>query len=151
MGICFSALLFEVFELVFCLYDLTLPCIILLLGDGTVFESSIHLVLHGLQLCELIFRFGDSLFKELLFLLKQRGIRRVELQELIDVFKLTLRVFDFLVYAGERFGKAGRIAADFHGYAFYSVSHAMTSFLLKSIHLCLRSDLGERIIVHVHF
>jgi hypothetical protein len=60
----------------------------LLLGDGTVFESSIHLVLHGLQLCELIFRFGDSLFKELLFLFKQRGIRRVELQELIDVLKL---------------------------------------------------------------
>ena len=43
------------------LYDLTLPCIILLLGDGTVFKSSIHLVLHGLQLCELFLRFGDCL------------------------------------------------------------------------------------------
>ena len=62
MRVGFPALLFEVFELVFCLYDLTLPCIILLLGDGTVFESSIHLVLHGLQLSELVLRFGDSLF-----------------------------------------------------------------------------------------
>ena len=55
------ALLFEVFELVFGLYDLTLPCIILLLGDGTIFKSSIHLVLRGLQLCELFLRFGDCL------------------------------------------------------------------------------------------
>ena len=60
-SICFPTLLFEVFELVFGLYDLTLPCIILLLGDGTVFKSSIHLVLHGLQLCELFLRFGDCL------------------------------------------------------------------------------------------
>ena len=60
-GICFTTLLFEVFELVFGLYNLTLPCIILLLGDGTVFKSSIHLVLHGLQLCELFFGFGDCL------------------------------------------------------------------------------------------
>ena len=61
MRVGFPTLLFEVFELVFCLYDLTLPCIILLLGDGTVFKSSIHLVLHGLQLCELFLRFGDCL------------------------------------------------------------------------------------------
>ena len=60
-------------------------------------------------------------------------------------------ILDFFVDSRECLGKAGRIAADFHGYAFYSVGHAVTSFQLKSIHLRLRGDLGERIIVHVHF
>ena len=41
-------LLFEVFEFVFCLYDLSLPCIILLLCDGSIFQSLIHLVLNRL-------------------------------------------------------------------------------------------------------
>jgi hypothetical protein len=60
----------------------------LLLGDGTVFESSVHLVLHGLQLCELFLRFGDGLLQELLFLFEQSGIRWVELQELVYILKL---------------------------------------------------------------
>ena len=62
-------------------------------------------------------------------------------------------VFRISLLTPERgFGKAGRIAADFHCDSFDSVSHAMTSFpWLKLIHLFLRCFCGPVVAVITHF
>ena len=46
--------LFEVLEFLFGRDDLTLPFVVLLLCDAAAFEALVHLVLHGLELCELV-------------------------------------------------------------------------------------------------
>ena len=46
-GIGFLALLLQTFKFLLGGDDLTLPCIVLFLCDGAVFQARVHLILHG--------------------------------------------------------------------------------------------------------
>ena len=46
-GVGFLALLLQTFKFLLGGDDLTLPCIVLFLCDGAVFQARVHLILHG--------------------------------------------------------------------------------------------------------
>ena len=97
-------LFLEVFQLGFGLGDFLLdrivfcfPSIVVVLGFGSLFACLFQCI----QSCLGILH---CLTEQLLFLSKQFRICRVELQQLLHIFELRLRVFDVLIHTLEGFG-----------------------------------------------
>ena len=116
----------EVLQFLFCLDDLTLQGIVLLLRDVAVGESLIYLLCCCFQGFQLFFGSLHRIGEELVFLREQFRIGRIELQQLLYILELRLRVLDVFIDTFQRFRQLGRIAADLNGDALDSVCHAVS-------------------------
>ena len=113
-------------QFLFRLDDLTLECIVLLLRYIAVGESRVCLFRSGFQGFQLFFGSRHRIGEELVFLREQFRIGRIELEELLYILELRLRVFDVFVDTLQSLRQLGGIAANLNGDALDSVCHAVT-------------------------
>ncbi len=116
----------EVLQLLFRFDDLTLEGIVLLLRNVAVGESRVCLFRSGFQGFQLFFGSRHRIGEELMLLREQFRIGRIELQQLLNILELRLRVLDVFIDTFQCLRQLGRIAADLDGDALDSVCHAVS-------------------------
>ena len=93
------SLLLQTLQLTLRLNDLPLQTIILLLRNRTVLQCLIRLLLGSLQSLQLLLCLIHSLSQQLVFLSDQLRISRIQLQKLLHIPKLGLRIPDLRIHA----------------------------------------------------
>jgi hypothetical protein len=124
--ICGFCLFLEVFQLGFGLGDLLLDRVVFRLPRIVVVIGFCSLLACLFQCIKSCLGILHCLTEQLLFLSKQFRICRVELQQLLHIFELRLRVFDVLIDTLQCFGKFRGITVDFNGNALDSACHTVS-------------------------
>ena len=99
--------------------------IVLLLRDVAVGKCLICLLCCRFQGFQLFFGSCHRIGEEFMLLREQFRVGRIELQQLLYILELRLRVLDVFIDAFQCFGQLGGIAADLNGNTLDSVCHAV--------------------------